>query len=405
MNKADNNDVIILVTGSRWDQDYSSASISLAKELSKTNLVFFIDNPFTLKDVFVGWKTRQIKRRMSALLVGRGIYTQIEPGNKNWIAVTPMIVMPINWLPVGSIYTFFLKLNNKIFFRTIRRVIRDYSLKDFIYFNSYNPFYGYKLPPDINPSIKIYQSRDNIKESEYVNKHGPSLERLIAQTVDIRLATSTDLVNQLSTKNHPFFFFPNAADVDLFSKAQQIDDDLKDSLKLSKPVIGYIGNICLRIDYDLVYKLAKHFINHTLLMVGPRNDGDYNPYNFDELENVLFTGSKKIGELPAYLSLMDCAIMPFKKNALTRSIYPLKINEYLAAGKPVVTTSFSPDIESFAEVVHISDTHEDFISNVERALIENDPSLKQKRFEIAKGNSWSVRANQFWERIRTFQSS
>lgn len=405
MNKTYNNEVIILVTGSRWDQDYSSASISLAKELSKTNLVFFIDNPFTLKDIFTGWKTKQIRRRILALLFGRGIYTQIEPENKNWIAVTPLAVLPINWLPVGSLYSLFSRLNNRFFFRAIRRVIKDHALRDFIYFNSYNPFYGYNLPSDINPSIIIYQSRDNIKESEYVNKHGPAAELVTARGADIRLATSTDLVNQLSTVDHPFVFFPNAADVDLFSKAQQIDSELKKSLPLNKPIIGYIGNICLRIDYDLLYKVAKHFTNHTLLMVGPRNDGNYNTHNFEELGNVLFTGSKKITELPAYLSLMDCTILPFKKNALTKSIYPLKINEYLAAGKPVVTTSFSPDIESFEKVVYVSDNHEDFISNIEQALAENDPSLMLKRFEVAKGNSWPVRAIQFWEQIRAFQSS
>jgi len=113
-------DAIILITGSRWDQDYSSASISLARELSKTQQVFFVDNPFSIKDVIKGRKTAQIRQRLKALLLGKEIYRQIEPGNSNWIAVTPFVNLPINWLPEGWLYRFFSYVNNWLFYRTLR---------------------------------------------------------------------------------------------------------------------------------------------------------------------------------------------------------------------------------------------------------------------------------------------
>lgn len=400
MTKPPHFDAIILITVSRWDQDFSSASISLARELSKNTKIFFIDNPFTWNDIFRMWGTDRIKRRIQALFFGQSIYQQIEPGNENWIAVTPLTVLPINWLPEGWLYNMFSKFNNWIFHKAIRRVIRDNNLHRFIFFNSYNPFYGYSLPGDIKPVLNIYQSRDNIREAGYVNKHGPRLEGIAARSAHIRLATSTDLVNILSSDQFPFVFFPNAADFNLFSSTNDPNRILPDELRnLKRPVIGYMGNLCERIDYDLIHKIVTHFKNCTLLLVGPRNDANHHSIDFERLENVVFTGTKNIFELPDYLAVMDCTIIPFKKNALTKSIYPLKINEYLAAGKPVVSTSFSPDIETFSEVVYLGDNHDDFLHKIELALSSDTDPKKQLRIDVAKNNSWTARGKLFWKLV------
>lgn len=400
-----NYDSIILVTASRWDQDYSSASISLARELSKSVKVFFVDNPFTLKDILLGWRTPQIKRRRLAFFFGKNIYRLIEQENPNWIAVTPYAIIPMNWLPSGWSYNVLSLFNNWIFNFTLRRIVTDFKLKRFIYFNSYNPFFGYRLPRNFSSSLFIYQSRDNIKESEYVKKHGPELELKAAQNAQIRLATSIELVKNLSKQGYPFTYFPNAADVDLFSKSLAPLANLPDDLKyLRRPIIGYIGNICLRVDYDLLYKIVKKFNEATILLVGPRNDRSQHSIDFGQFKNIVFTGSKRLEELPIYLSVIDCAIIPFKINELTKSIYPLKINEYLAGGKPVVSTAFSTDIESFDRVIYISKDHEEFLTNIQSALSENDPELTEMRLAISAQNSWASRARQFWELVENFNS-
>jgi glycosyltransferase involved in cell wall biosynthesis len=161
-----------------------------------------------------------------------------------------------------------------------------------------------------------------------------------------------------------------------------------------------MGNLCVRIDYDLIYKIATHFEKCTLLLVGPRNDANHHSIDFDRLENVVFTGGKNIFKLPDYLAVMDCTIIPFKKNALTKSIYPLKINEYLAAGKPVVSTPFSPDIEAFSEVVYLGNNHDDFLRKIEQALSPDTAhEKKQIRIDVAKNNSWTARVNLFWQLV------
>jgi len=94
-------------------------------------------------------------------------------------------------------------------------------------------------------------------------------------------------------------------------------------------------------------------------------------------------------------------LIPFLCNALTESIYPLKINEYLAAGKPVVSTSFSDDIRSFADCIYLAQNHADFINLIDDAISENNPDLVQHRFERANSNTWAARIRQFWEIVES----
>src|SRR5690606_17805391 len=99
-----------------------------------------------------------------------------------------------------------------------------------------------------------------------------------------------------------------------------------------------------------------------------------------------FAGPKPITELPRYLHYMDCTIIPFKCNELTKSIYPLKVNEYLAAGKAVVSTNFSEDIAEFKNIVYLAASHEEFINNIDKA-IEEKMSKVDERVKTAEGNT------------------
>src|SRR4030095_14581691 len=121
---------------------------------------------------------------------------------------------------------------------------------------------------------------------------------------------------------------------------------------------------------ELLVKIAAVPENF-LVMVGPITADKYRQAGLDQRRNVMFTGCKDIAELPAYLKYSHCCIIPFLCNQLTRSIYPLKINEYLSAGKPVVTTNFSEDIATFARVAYVIKTHQEFLTAIGRALAEN----------------------------------
>jgi len=395
---------IVMLSIHRSDQELSSTSLSMAKELSINNKVFFIDHPFSLKDVILGIRSLRIQKRLKALFLGSNFYSILDSNYPNLIVITPYVTFPINWLPHGKLYSFLSRINNIIYFKTIRKLLKDFKLKNYIYWNSYNPFYSYYLPSDIKPTIYIYNSLDNISESKYVKKHGPKLEQLSAKLADLRLASSRDLVKRLSIPGYEFTFLPNAANVETFRKALSNSFPRPLELKGARgKIIGYMGNICLRQDYDLIYKIAEYFKNDTLLLVGPRNDKGHHTYDFNKFTNIIFAGSKQLDELPSYLSFMDVAIIPFLVNDLTKSIYPLKLNEYLAAGKPVVSTIFSDDVAKFSKIVYLSQNHSEFIANIRLALEEKDEVKKKERIRIAEENTWHNRVIQFWALIREKQ--
>src|SRR5690606_12926301 len=168
---------------------------------------------------------------------------------------------------------------------------------------------------------------------------------------------------------------------------------------VDKKIIGYTGNICHRIDYELIRDIAVKHHDKILLLVGPRNDKKATDINLDEFTNIIFTGAKSIDKLPEYLAYVDCAIIPFKCNELTKSIYPLKINEYLAAGKAVVSTNFSKDLEAFGDVVYLSNSKENYVNNIDKAIEEDTHELKLERLRVAEKNTWRARVDLFWEYV------
>ena len=147
-------------------------------------------------------------------------------------------------------------------------------------------------------------------------------------------------------------------------------------------------------DYSLLTEIAKTFKDDYVVMVGPITNDNYKKAGLDKMLNVVFTGRKDLEQLPDYLRWADCCIIPFLCNELTKSIYPLKINEYLAAGKPVVTTDFSEDIINFGDVALVSRTSDEFIANIRRSLSEDSEILKETRMRAAFENSWDNRAKQ-----------
>jgi len=109
--------------------------------------------------------------------------------------------------------------------------------------------------------------------------------------------------------------------------------------------------------------------------------------------NVYLTGNKRIAELPNYLKGMDAVLIPYKVNEATRNIYPLKLQEYLAAGKPVVSPPM-PAVQQYSDVVLIAQSHEAFVTRLEEALNLTDEAFVTARQAVARENSWDRRVEE-----------
>lgn len=394
-------DIIVLAL-SRWDGKFSSTILSMGKVFAIENRVFYIGNPFSIRELVTRFFSRQIKEKLPAILFGHNTFSAPMKELPRFIAITPMATLSINWLPKGKLYSYLQKVNDQIVYRAVQKAIRQHGIKDFLYINSFNPLFGNYFPAAFRPAVSVYHCVDDIRKSPHISRHGPLLEKKTIGRADVVITTSRELARLKSKESSNVHIVPNAANVALFQQAAHrvLDMPLEiQQISRGKKIITYVGNVCHRLDYGLLKAIADRLPRYTLLMVGPLSNNLYKQSGLVQRRNVVFTGSKTLEELPAYLQYSHCCIIPFLCNTLTKSIYPLKINEYLSAGKPVVTTPFSEDIKSFEGVVHISAKYDDFVSNIIAAIVNDSPDLKSNRVAYSANNSWEDRATEFWKII------
>lgn len=394
---------ILILAHSRWEGKYSSTILSLAKVFAKDHRVFYLGNPYTIREVFTGFFSKQIWRLLPALLFGWNYSSRPVPGLPNFIVITPLVTWSINWLPRNSsAFSLMSRINDLRVFQVVKKAIKRYNIEHFTYINSYNPLFGNSFPASFKPDKRIYHSVDDITKSPYVSKHGSALEKRAVGVADQVVTTSRQLARMKSQENVNTYVVPNAADVRLFQEAALKDLPVPSELRemgTEQKIIGYVGNICHRLDYDLLIQIADDLPDYILLMVGPISTDAYRKSGLNRRPNVVFTGGKRLEELPAYLKYVHCCIIPFLCNELTKSIYPLKVNEYLSAGKPVVSTPFSEEIREFEGTIEVREDHSAFVESIKDSIITDDAYKRDKRVEISAMNSWENRAQNFMQII------
>jgi len=391
----------------RSEFSISSVSVAWAKEWAKTNRVFYIDRPYSLRDLLSKIDDESFKDKFSSLFLGENIYREIQFPTVSFTQVTPRITLPINFLPEGGLYNFLNYVNNKVIDEVVKKIIKDYNVKDYVFFNSFcpvtSPIISKKIQPQ--PLANIYQSLDEISQEKYIARHGISAELYAMRNCDIAIGTSTGLCDRHAKENdRQVHLLANAADFDVFENA--LNKDLPKPIEfenIHKPIILYTGHYSdLRMDHDLVKKITKSFPEAEIFFVGTYEKKDLQNHGLVNIPNLHFIGSRPIESLPAYLKYAKLAIIPYASNELTKGIYPLKINEYLASGIPCVSTSFSNDIRSFEGLIYISETHQDFISNIKLAMQEDTNLKLADRIAHAKENSWRTRIQKLEKLIAAF---
>jgi glycosyltransferase involved in cell wall biosynthesis len=395
---------IVILSYSRTDSAYSSTAFSLAKALAKKHRVFYIEQPLTWKDVIVQWNSSTVQSRR-AVLTGKPRFCHRNEWPELLTVITLPPFLPVNFLPEGKLYRQMNRLNERLLWQALGIIMNRYRLQNWLFLNVYYPYVGFQFPADLRPIVKSYYSIDDISQESYTSRHGVVGEKLLAAAYDFILTTGRALYQKMRTLNPHTYLIPNGADVTLFSKAAaQTLPRPHDMPPPDKSCAIYIGNIdAARNDFALLAKLAGTCTDINLVFIGPLSSPkEVEAVGLHRLPNVFFLGSKPMDGLPAYLQHAQCALIPFLCNTLTKSIYPLKINEYLAAGKPVVTTAFSEDIRSFGEVVALAETHEAFIAAIRYSIANDSPEKVSRRMAIAAQNTWEARARQLETIVQEF---
>jgi teichuronic acid biosynthesis glycosyltransferase TuaH len=373
----------------RHDGHYTSTPWQLAVQLAVQNKVLFADNPFTFLDLFKGFFKRQVLKRIKS-------YFTKSSCSRNGVEVILMpFVFPLNYLPKGKWYDLFARLNHKIISRRINRVLRRNHAENIIYINSFNFYF-----PDLHRylkavSLNVYHCIDPMVKS-FTLRHGPYLQKKAAKEADLIVTTAPALQHQFTGEGFPkTYLVPNAANFELFNKASY-DSHVHPKVEgIEGKVLGYLGNIERRTDFRLLTRILEILNDWKLVLAGPV-ERQYVPGEIFEHKRIIFTGPVPYDEAPAVVKRFDVALIPFKCDEVSSGIYPLKLFEYMASGKPVVSTNFNPEIlRELSDVVHTADYPEQLADFVLLAYATDSKQKREKRIYVASQNTWEQRAQLF----------
>lgn len=377
---------VICLGFTAWKSNYAKSTIQILSRVSKTHPVLYIDYQYTIKDVLVNlFKKNPIEKGRILGYKNRLRTEYLEGyGHINVLSLPP--VLPINWVSNTGLFDLLLKLNGFIISKTIKRSIKKLSFQDGVVVNAYNPIYGIALASCFKNNSVTYYCYDEISGSPWAEKHGARLEKRFFTLVDKVITTSESLKEAKSKYHTKVFTVKNGVDFRFFN------DHLKDHINES-PVIGYVGSLDERIDYQLLKEVAEALQEMNFVLIGRVVFPDMiAPIN--GVRNIRLLGPIAYDSLPVEVNKFDVCLIPFLKTKFTANIYPLKINEYLALGKPVIRTNFST-LKEFDSLIYTADTSKDFVEYIKNALKENDPDLKKRRIKIASENSWDKRVELF----------
>jgi hypothetical protein len=224
-----------------------------------------------------------------------------------------------------------------------------------------------------------------------VPPHVVELEAELVREADVVITTSGPL-DQHVAPIRKTTVIRNAADVDFFAQAV----DFEKSITGARPVIGYFGAISEWYRVGWVEYCAKKHPEWDFVLIGEVRGADV--ACIKELPNVQLLGEQPYKTLPSHLEKFDVAIIPFKLNELIMCTNPVKMYEYMAAGKAVVASAM-PEAVSATPLIYIADDRQHFAAQIAKALAEDSPDLRKQRHEWAKAHTWDERAGRFMDAI------
>jgi glycosyltransferase involved in cell wall biosynthesis len=367
-------DYSVVYFGNDWFAENRTSSHHIARRLGKIVPVLYIETPGSRSPQSSARDLRKLWRKLA-----RALAPPQKVGERFYVATIPQI--PFRKLPlIGG-------LNRRLAEWLARRAIRLVGFSRRIsWFVVPHPG---PLAGRLGESLIVYYCID-----DYASY--PGMDPAAIQALDDNLTRRSDvvfvapraLVESKRKLNPNVHFSPHGVDFELFSQAADSAAEPAAEVRgLRHPVIGYFGTVGEFLDFDLLAGLAEARPQWTFLFVGLLA-ADVS--RLRRYPNVVFAGPVPYESLPRWAAVFDVAVYAHRVNRQTKHSNPLKLREYLATGKPVVSV-VTPETAAFAEVVYLADTPQAYLAAIERALREDTPELRRKRTAAVAGVSWDAR--------------
>lgn len=369
---------IVCVGFNDWETElWTNQHHLMARLAGSGNRVLFIESLGLRRPTVAGRDVSRMARRLV-----RGLQ---PPRERDGVHVLSPLVIPLHGNPTVR------RLNARILPALVGRAARRLGMQRPI-------LWGYVPQAEVlldvlDPALVVYHCVDDIATQEGIDTASfQAAEARYAARADLVLASAPRLAERMRALSDNVLYAPNVADTGAFSAA--LDEGRVDEAlgALPRPRLVFTGAIAeKKLDLPLLAEVARARRDWTIALVGPVGLGD--PHTdvaaLEAEPNVHLLGARRYEELPAVLRGADVALIPYRASELTASIFPMKVYEYLAAGRPVVATPL-PALEGVGEIT-VADGPAAFIAAVERELAEDTPERRAARSAAAARNSWDAR--------------
>jgi UDP-galactopyranose mutase len=226
----------------------------------------------------------------------------------------------------------------------------------------------YAFARHVEAAAVVYDCMDELANFRFAPPHMRDQENALIARADAIFTGGISLYEAKKDRHDNIHVFPSSVDTHHFETGRTLSADPADQADIPHPRFGYYGVIDERLDLDLVRQTAAARPNYSFVFLGPV--AKISPSELPQARNIHYLGRKEYGDLPAYLSGWDAALMPFALNEATRYISPTKTPEYLAAGRPVISTKIADVVRTYGDTpgVFLADGNEEFAFGCDAAL-------------------------------------
>src|SRR5687768_7770744 len=254
----------------------------------------------------------------------------------------------------------------------IYKLFLDHAIDNYVFWY-YTPM-ALRFTGSLSPLCAVYDCMDELSAFKNAPETLPAFEKDLFRRVDLVFTGGQSLWEAKRNQHRAVYSFPSSIDASHFGKARTAKTDPIDQADIPHPRLGFFGVIDERFDRELLDQVALRKPDWNFVIIGPVVKID--PETLPKHPNIYYLGGKKYDELPAYLAGWDIALLLFARNESTRFISPTKTPEYLAAGKPVISTSITDVVRPYGELklVEIADTPDEFIQAAEKIFSDSSRS-------------------------------
>jgi len=256
----------------------------------------------------------------------------------------------------------------------------------------------------LEPCVTVYDCMDELSAFLDAPKLLREREEQLMARADLVFTGGQSLYEAKRTRHPRVYAFPSSVDVAHFRQARDPQPDPPDQMAIPHPRLGFYGVIDERFDIELVRRVAELRPDWQIVLIGPVAKID--PATLPRPSNIHYLGGKQYSDLPSYLAGWDVALLTFALNASTRFISPTKTPEYLAAGRPVVSTPIRDVVRPYGErgFVRIAETPEAFVDAIVAALGDRIDERGAEIDRYLATMSWDRTWADMWRHVKSMNT-